>query len=110
MDRKEFLLALDEMLELDPGTLTGDETLESLEAWDSLAVISFIALVDEKTGVAFYRVLLTIKPIELKKLKKGVELTPGMPAMANIVTGERTIMSYLISPITDTWHDAFREE
>jgi multidrug efflux pump subunit AcrA (membrane-fusion protein) len=49
--------------------------------------------VDEKTGMAFYRVLLTIKPTELKKLGKGVELTPGMPAMANIVTGQRTIMS-----------------
>jgi HlyD family type I secretion membrane fusion protein len=66
--------------------------------------------VDEKTGMAFYRVLLTIKPTELKKLGKGVELTPGMPAMANIVTGQRTIMSYLVSPITDTWKDAFREE
>ncbi len=51
MDRKDFLLALDEMLELDPGTLTGEEALESLDSWDSLAVISFIALVDEKTGV-----------------------------------------------------------
>ncbi|WP_372399262.1 phosphopantetheine-binding protein [Azospirillum sp. HJ39] len=51
MDRKDFLLALDEMLELDPGTLSGDEVLESLDSWDSLAVISFIALVDEKTGV-----------------------------------------------------------
>ncbi len=51
MDRTEFLLALDEMLELDEGTLTGDEELESLEGWDSLAVISFIALVDEKVGV-----------------------------------------------------------
>jgi multidrug efflux pump subunit AcrA (membrane-fusion protein) len=66
--------------------------------------------VDEKTGAAFYRVVLTIPPTELKKLKKGVELTPGMPAMANIVTGQRTVMDYLISPITDTWHDAFREE
>ncbi|AWK85495.1 phosphopantetheine-binding protein [Azospirillum thermophilum] len=51
MDRKDFLLALDEMLELDAGTLTGDEVLETLENWDSLAVISFIALVDEKLGV-----------------------------------------------------------
>lgn len=50
MDRKEFLLALDEMLELDPGTLTGAEELESIDAWDSLAVISFIALVDERLG------------------------------------------------------------
>lgn len=50
MDHKEFLLALDEMLELDAGTLTGAEELESIDAWDSLAVISFIALVDEKLG------------------------------------------------------------
>ncbi|UKJ75892.1 acyl carrier protein [Azospirillum brasilense] len=50
MDRKEFLLALDEMLELDAGTLTGAEELESIDAWDSLAVISFIALVDERLG------------------------------------------------------------
>lgn len=51
MDRKDFLLALDEMLELDAGTLTGAEELESLDNWDSLAVISFIALVDEKLGL-----------------------------------------------------------
>ncbi|MCG5238492.1 phosphopantetheine-binding protein [Azospirillum doebereinerae] len=51
MDRKDFLLALDDVLELDPGTLTGAETLESLDSWDSLAVISFIALVDETMNV-----------------------------------------------------------
>lgn len=51
MNTAEFLLALDEMLELDPGTLTGAEALEDLENWDSLAVISFIALVDEKLGL-----------------------------------------------------------
>lgn len=51
MDTKDFLLALDEMLELDSGTLTGTEELGSLENWDSLAVISFIALVDEKIGL-----------------------------------------------------------
>lgn len=51
MNAKDFLLALDEMLELAPGTLTGAETLESLDDWDSLAVISFIALVDEKLNL-----------------------------------------------------------
>jgi len=50
MTRKEFLLALDEMLELDSGTLTGAEVLADIDSWDSLAVISFIALVDEKFG------------------------------------------------------------
>ncbi len=47
MQASEFYALLDEMLELDPGTITGTERLEDLENWDSLAVISFIALVDE---------------------------------------------------------------
>jgi len=50
MTRSEFLAALDEMLELAPGTLTGAEVLDDLEGWDSLAVISYIALVDETVG------------------------------------------------------------
>lgn len=51
MTPTEFYAALDEMLELDPGTITGGERLEDVEAWDSLAVISFIALVDDKFGI-----------------------------------------------------------
>jgi acyl carrier protein len=48
MRREDFLREMDELLELDPGTLTGQETLGDLASWDSLAVISFIALTDEK--------------------------------------------------------------
>lgn len=48
MTRSEFLAELDAMLELDVGTLTGAEALDDIDSWDSLAVISFIALVDEK--------------------------------------------------------------
>lgn len=51
MQATEFYRLLDEVLELDPGTLRGDELLEDLETWDSLAVISYIALVDEQFGV-----------------------------------------------------------
>jgi acyl carrier protein len=50
MTPAEFNLLLDEMLELEAGTLTGAERLEDIETWDSLAVISFIALVDEQFG------------------------------------------------------------
>jgi acyl carrier protein len=45
--REEFLTQLDELLELPAGTLKGDEKLEDLERWDSLAMVSFIALADE---------------------------------------------------------------
>lgn len=47
MTRAEFLAALEEMLEADAGSLSPDTALDSLDSWDSLAVISFIALVDE---------------------------------------------------------------
>jgi HlyD family type I secretion membrane fusion protein len=81
---------------------------DSLNA--KVAVVSADRISNEKTGVSFYRVDLQIPPAELKKLKKGVQLTPGMPAQALIKTGERSIMSFLISPITDTLEDAFREQ
>ena len=51
MNKTEFYRNLDELLEVDPGTLKGDELLADLEAWDSVTVVSFIALADEKYDV-----------------------------------------------------------
>lgn len=51
MSREEFLLQLDEVLELPAGSLRGPEKLEELEQWDSSAVIGFIALADDHNGV-----------------------------------------------------------
>ena len=81
---------------------------DALEA--TVAVVSADRMTNEKTGFSFYRVDLRIPPAELKKLKKGFQMTPGMPAQALIVTGERSVASFLISPITATLEDAFREE
>ena len=51
MRSQEIILMLDELLELDPGTLKGNELLKELH-WDSLAIIGFIALADEKCSVS----------------------------------------------------------
>ena len=51
MDKAEFFKEMDELLELPAGTLKGQEQLSDLDAWDSLAVLSFIVLLDEKYGV-----------------------------------------------------------
>ena len=51
MDKTEFYRNLDELLEVDPGTSKGADLLAELENWDSVAVISFIAMADEKYGV-----------------------------------------------------------
>lgn len=52
MTRSEFLLQIDDILGLLPGTLRGDEKLEDLENWDSTSLITFIALADANAGVA----------------------------------------------------------
>jgi hypothetical protein len=51
MSRDEFLLELDELLELPQGTLGGSEKLENLENWNSTALIGFIALADTNNGI-----------------------------------------------------------
>ena len=61
MTRDALLLNLHTLLERDPGTLQGPELLESI-GWDSLSVISFIALVDEEMGF-------TVNPSALAKCK-----------------------------------------
>jgi acyl carrier protein len=42
---------MDTMLELPEGTLTGSEELVDLEQWNSMAMISFMALADENNRV-----------------------------------------------------------
>ena len=44
MSHEEFLLSVDELLELEPGTLKGSEKLTDLENWDSLSIVSFMGL------------------------------------------------------------------
>jgi hypothetical protein len=50
MTRQEFLLAMDRILELPEGTLTGAESLDDLENWNSLAMVEYIALADSNNG------------------------------------------------------------
>jgi len=52
MTKKEFYILLDELIESDPGTIRGDEVLANISKWDSLAVIGFIALLDQHFGVS----------------------------------------------------------
>lgn len=51
MNRQEFLVQLDEILGLKPGTLRGDEKLEDLKNWDSTALISLIVVAESNNNV-----------------------------------------------------------
>jgi HlyD family type I secretion membrane fusion protein len=73
-------------------------------------MVSADKLVNEKAGTSFYRADLRIDPKELTKLKKSAQISPGMPASVQIVSGKKTVMGSLISPITDTLHDALHDQ
>jgi HlyD family type I secretion membrane fusion protein len=61
-------------------------------------------------AMGFYRVNVRIEPHELTKLRPGEHITPGMPASVMLVSGKRTLMGFLVSPITDTFEHAFHEQ
>ena len=51
MSRTEVLTSLDELLETET-PLTGSEELATLGSWDSIAVLSVIAMADDKYHIA----------------------------------------------------------
>ena len=51
MTRDQFLLEMDEILGLNPGTLKGHEKLEELENWDSTTLVSLIAVAESYSNV-----------------------------------------------------------
>ncbi|HEX3699528.1 MAG TPA: HlyD family type I secretion periplasmic adaptor subunit [Phenylobacterium sp.] len=74
-----------------------------------VVVVSADRITNEKSGASFYRVDLRIDPKDMKDLEKNVKVVPGMSAAAMIVTGNRTLMGFLVSPVSDIAHHAFRE-
>jgi HlyD family type I secretion membrane fusion protein len=64
---------------------------------------------DERTGMPFYLARVEVDSDELSALE-DVKLYPGMPAEVMVTTGERLALDYLLSPITDSIHRAFREQ
>ena len=58
-----------------------------------------------------YKVRVEIDKEQLKKISKyrSYELYPGMTADVTIVTGERTLLQYLLDPVTSTFWHAFKE-
>ncbi len=60
-------------------------------------------------GQSFFLARVQINESELQE-HKNIQLTPGMPADVLIITGERTLFGYMMTPITDAFRKAFREQ
>lgn len=64
------------------------------------------------TPDTYYIARIEINMDEFNKIAKArkLELHPGMQAEVQIVTGTRTLLQYLLDPITDTMFRAFKEK
>jgi len=76
MKLAELYENIEGILELEAGTITGQETLESLGEWNSLAIISFIAFADGMLG-------LSLNPESLKKAQKVADLVALVQSAIN---------------------------
>ena len=74
-----------------------------------VASVSPGAVTDPATGQRYYQVGVTVTPAEIARLG-NVVLVPGMPVEAFLETHDRSVMTYLLEPLTTQFRHAFREE
>lgn len=73
-----------------------------------VAVVSADALVDPRSGQSYYTLRVTVPADEVARLG-GLRLQPGMQATVMVKTGERTLMTYLMNPLTRRFQTALSE-
>ena len=71
-------------------------------------VVSADTMSDEKTGVTYYKVRVTIPPTE-RELLSSLKLQPGMPCTVMIKTGEHSLLTYLVQPLMRRFVGALAE-
>lgn len=73
-----------------------------------LAVVSADALSDARTGSTFYTIRVTVPDQEVRKLGQ-MHMHPGMVATVMIKTGERSLLAYLLRPLSKRLSTALTE-
>jgi HlyD family secretion protein len=76
------------------------------------AVMTYVSadtLTDQRSGMHYYLAYVRIPKSEIEKVNQNIKLYPGMPAVVYITTESRTLLSYLLSPITSTFENSFKE-
>jgi type I secretion membrane fusion protein, HlyD family len=71
--------------------------------------VSADAMTDEKSGRSYFTVKIHVDRDEIERLDPEIELGPGMPAEAFISTTPRTLLEYLVQPLSIVLERSFRE-
>lgn len=64
--------------------------------------------IDEQSGESFYSIEITIDDTSLASITDTIQLLPGMPVEAYLMTESQTPISYLTKPLTDQLTQALR--
>jgi HlyD family secretion protein len=64
---------------------------------------------DQRTGQSYYTIRVSMPPEQVARLG-DVKIIPGMPVEAFVQTGDRTMLSYLMKPLSDQLMRSFREK
>lgn len=95
----------------------GQDAMVKISAYDfsiygglkaELVDISADTITNEK-GESFYRVRLRTEETALKRKGEVLPIIPGMVATADILTGHKTVMEYLLKPIIKTVSESMHE-
>lgn len=71
--------------------------------------VSADSMVDQATGQSFFLARVEVLKEDLSRIGDEYILVAGMPAEVMIVTGERTVVSYLLEPFLDAFRRGLRE-
>lgn len=74
-----------------------------------VASVSGDLLTEPQTGATYFLARVAVTPEGLKKLGRH-QMQPGMPAEVVIKTGERTLLTYLLHPLTKRMAASLKEE
>jgi len=96
---------------------TGQEVRVRFDSFDarktpevkgSVLVISPDSSTDRDTGEIYFLVTVSLPDTELEKITTG-DVIPGLPVSTMFTTNERTLLNYLLKPLSAQLFSAFRE-
>jgi HlyD family secretion protein len=85
------------------------DTRTTPEILGKVSRVSADTATDQRTGLSYYTIRVSLERDQAARLG-NVKLVPGMPVDAFVQTGERTVLSYLMKPLSDQVVRAFREK
>ena len=101
---QQFGLAYAELVALTPDTVTDDNSRESGEEASSPELKT-----QAKQSPVHYRARLELRETRFRNLPDDFALRPGMRVVADVKVGRRTILDYLLNPITRVINESLRE-